>query len=153
MGADSRKRQRADLSFLSDMRLHCLLGGRRLSWIHRRCHRQLRRSEFPRADDRGVGGVTPPLALPAARHATQAHGEAGLTPNVRFALYPQKRTWISRLVMSALCHQQTWCDLFDHVVGPDPATGDYRRVVLAVCGAGGEPQPLENAVVQKYLSR
>ena len=28
MDADSRKRQRADLSFLSDVRLHCLLGGR-----------------------------------------------------------------------------------------------------------------------------
>jgi hypothetical protein len=50
-------------SFLSDMRLHRLLGGRRLSWICRRCHRQLRRPEFPRADHRGVGGVPPPLGL------------------------------------------------------------------------------------------
>jgi hypothetical protein len=31
--ADSRKRQRRDLSFLSDMRLDSLLGKRRLSWI------------------------------------------------------------------------------------------------------------------------
>src|SRR6516225_9722836 len=49
------------------MRLHRLLGGRRLSWIRRRCHRQLRRPEFPRPDHRGVGGVTPPLAVLAAR--------------------------------------------------------------------------------------
>src|SRR5262249_106019 len=34
---------------------------------------------FPRADHRGVGGVTPPLALLAARYAAQAHGEAGVT--------------------------------------------------------------------------
>ena len=59
-------------------RLHRLLGERRLSWIHRRCHRQLRRSEFPRADHRGVGGVTPPMGLLAARHAAQARGEAGM---------------------------------------------------------------------------
>jgi hypothetical protein len=26
-----------------------------------------------------VGGVTPPLGLPAARHAAQAHDEAGVT--------------------------------------------------------------------------
>ena len=77
--AHGRERQRADLSFLSDMRLHRLLGGRRLSWIRRRCHRQLRRPEFPRADHRGVGGVTPPLGLLAARHAAQARGEAGVT--------------------------------------------------------------------------
>src|SRR5207247_8694220 len=73
--ADSRKRQRADLSFLSDMRLHRLLGERRLSWI---CHRQLRRPKFPCADHRGVGGVTPPLGLLAARHAAQTRGEAGM---------------------------------------------------------------------------
>ena len=30
---------------------------------------QLRRPEFPRADHRGVGEVTPPLALLAARYA------------------------------------------------------------------------------------
>src|SRR5260370_42041298 len=60
------------------MRLHRLLGGRRLSWIRRRCHRQLRRPEFPRADHRSVGGVTPPLGLLAARHAAQARGEAGV---------------------------------------------------------------------------
>ncbi len=33
---------------------------------------------FPRADHRGVGGITPPLGLLAARHATQARGEAGV---------------------------------------------------------------------------
>jgi hypothetical protein len=41
-----------------------LLGGRRLSWICRGCHRQLRRLELPRADHKCVGGVTPPLGLP-----------------------------------------------------------------------------------------
>src|SRR6516165_6608779 len=64
------------------MRVHRLLGGRRLSWTRRRCYRQLRRSELPRADHRSVGGVTPPLALLAYRHAAQAHGEAGVTPAV-----------------------------------------------------------------------
>ena len=34
--------------------------------------------EFPRADHRGVGGVTPPVGLLAARHAAQARGEAGV---------------------------------------------------------------------------
>ena len=86
--ADSRKRQRADLSFLSDMRLHRLLGGRRLSWIRRRCHRQLRRPEFPRADHRGVGGVTPPLGLLAARHAAQARGEAGVIKSPLMSTFP-----------------------------------------------------------------
>src|SRR5262252_4722730 len=45
--------------------------------------------------------------------------------------------------MSALCHKQTWCDLFNHVVGADPATGDYRRVVLAVCGARRTVLPMK----------
>ena len=65
--------------FLSEMQLRRLLGGRRLSWIRGRAVGSLRRSEFPRANDRGVGGVTPPLGLLAARHAAQAHGEAGVT--------------------------------------------------------------------------
>ena len=47
VGADSRKRPRADLSFLSDVRLHRLLGEHRLSWNRHGCHRQLRRPEFP----------------------------------------------------------------------------------------------------------
>ena len=51
---------------------------RQALWICRRCHRQLRRPKFPRADHRGVGGVTPPVGLLAARHAAQARGEAGL---------------------------------------------------------------------------
>ena len=58
------------------MRLHRLLGERRLSWIRHRCHRQLCRPEFPRADHRGMGGVTPPLGLLAARYAAQACSEA-----------------------------------------------------------------------------
>jgi hypothetical protein len=32
--------------------------------------------------------------------------------------------------MSAKCHKQAWCDLFYHVVGPDPASGDHRRRVI-----------------------
>jgi hypothetical protein len=64
--ADSRKRQRADLSFLSDMRLYRLLGERRLFWIRRRCDWQLRRPELPRANHQCVGGVTPPLGIPTA---------------------------------------------------------------------------------------
>src|SRR3974390_2592427 len=60
------------------MWLHCLLGEHGLSGIRQRCHRQLRRSKFPRTKHRGVGGVTPPLGLPAAGHAAQAHGEAGV---------------------------------------------------------------------------
>src|SRR5262249_18160542 len=76
--ADSRKRQRAYLLFLPDMRLRRPLGERRLSRIRRCCHRQLRRPEFPCANHRGVGGVTPPLGLLAARHAAQPRGEAGV---------------------------------------------------------------------------
>src|SRR5262245_44434551 len=71
------------------MRLHRLLGGRRLSWIRRRCHRQLRRPEFPRADHRSVGGVTPPLALlaapirrPSARRSRGEITAGGLLPSV-----------------------------------------------------------------------
>ena len=48
------------------------------SWIRRCCYRQLRRPKFPRADYRGVGGVTPLLVLLAAQHAAQARGEAGV---------------------------------------------------------------------------
>ena len=81
-GAETSPRKlpggRSEFSFLSDMRLHHLLGEQGLSWIRRRCHRQLRRPEFPRADHRGVGGVAPPLGLLAARHAAQARGEAGV---------------------------------------------------------------------------
>ena len=75
--SDSRKRERGDLSLLSDMRLHGLLGERKLSWIRHCCHRKLRRSEFPRADRLGVGGVTPPLGLIAARNSAPANGDAG----------------------------------------------------------------------------
>jgi hypothetical protein len=67
--------------FLSDLRLHRLPGERRLSWICRRCRRQLCRPEFPRSDHRGVGRVTPPLDLPAARDATQARRQAGVINN------------------------------------------------------------------------
>src|SRR5215831_19606112 len=70
------------------MRLHRLLGKRRLSWIRRCCHWKLRRPEFPCADDRGVGGGTPPLGLVAARHSPQASGEAGVitSPHLGSAL-------------------------------------------------------------------
>jgi hypothetical protein len=47
---------------------------------------------FPAPTIGGVGGVTPPLDLPAARHAAQAHGEAGVTKHT------------SRWQMSALGH-------------------------------------------------
>src|SRR3974390_2017006 len=60
------------------MWLHHVLGEHRLSWIRQRCHRQLRRSQFPRTKHRGVGAVTPPVGLLAVRYATQAHGEAGV---------------------------------------------------------------------------
>jgi hypothetical protein len=75
-------------SLLSDMRLHGLLGERKLSRIRHCCHRKLRRPEFPRADRLGVGGVTPPLGLIAARHSAQANGEARVTtsPRLRSAL-------------------------------------------------------------------
>ena len=35
--------------------------------------------EFSRAEHCGVGGVTPSLGHLTARHAAQAHGEAGVT--------------------------------------------------------------------------
>jgi len=31
-------------------------------------------------------------------------------------LYPQKRPWFSTVVMSALCHKQTFDRLFNHLV-------------------------------------
>ena len=93
MESDSRKRERGDLSLLSDMRLHGLLGERKLSRIRHCCHRKLRRSEFPCADRLGVGGVTPPLGLIAARHSAQANGEAGMT------------TSPSKVRHGVLCHE------------------------------------------------
>jgi Glutathione-dependent formaldehyde-activating enzyme len=48
--ADSRKRQRDHVPFLSDMRLNRVLGERRLSWTNKRRHWQLRRPKLPRAD-------------------------------------------------------------------------------------------------------
>jgi hypothetical protein len=76
------KRPHPDLSFLSDMRLYRLLGERRLSRNRHRCHRQLRRPVLPRADHRGVGGITPPLGFFAVRHAGHARDEAGVTTGV-----------------------------------------------------------------------
>jgi len=66
------------------MRLHRLLGGRKLSWIRRRCHRQLCRPKFPCADHRGVGGITPPLGLLILRHAAQTRGEAGVKQRIEW---------------------------------------------------------------------
>ena len=43
--------------FLSHMRLHRLLGERRLSWPCYPCHWQLRRAKFPSADNRGMGEI------------------------------------------------------------------------------------------------
>ena len=87
--ADSRKRQRHDLSFLSDMRLNRVLGERRFSWTSKHRHWQLRRPKFPRANNRGMGAVTSPLGFLAARHAAQACGEAGVTTKGRsIALVP-----------------------------------------------------------------
>ena len=77
VGADSRKRPCADLSFLSDVRLHRLLGDEAFlepSWLP---YATLPTRISP-ADHRGVGGVTPPLGLLAARHAAQRHS-AGFT--------------------------------------------------------------------------
>lgn len=76
--ADSGKRPRVDLSFLSDMWLHRLLGERWLSWNRHRCHRQLRRPPIPPANNRRVGGITPPMGLLAARYTAHARGEARL---------------------------------------------------------------------------
>ena len=57
----------ADLSLLSHMWLHHVLGEHRLSWIRQCCHRQLCRPKFSRTKHRSVGGVTPPVGLAAAR--------------------------------------------------------------------------------------
>ena len=66
-------------NFLSDLRLHGLLGERKFSRTRHCCHRKLRRPEFPGADRLGVGGVTPPLGFVAARYSAHANGEAGVT--------------------------------------------------------------------------
>src|SRR6516164_4722968 len=114
MDASSRKWQRADLSLLSDMRLYGLLGERRLSRIHRRCHRQLRRPELPCADYRGVGGDTPPVGVPAARHAAQAPGETGVIKQ------PAVFAEVSQLPGS----RTNWKSLGHHV-------GDVMRMTIA----------------------
>ena len=81
MEADGRKRQRADLSFLSDMRLDGLLGGRRLSWIRRGRDRQLRRPEFSGTDHCSVGGDATPVGFATVG---QARGGAGVSAYLRY---------------------------------------------------------------------
>jgi hypothetical protein len=54
-----------------------LLGERKFSWTRHCCHRKLRRPEFPGADRLGVGGVTPPLGLVAARYSAQRTAKQG----------------------------------------------------------------------------
>src|SRR5262245_31042358 len=94
------------------MRLHRLLGERRLSWIRRRCHRQLRRSKFPRADHRGVGGVTPPLGLLAARHAAQTRGEARVIKQpLRRRLRTFRRTKLYEKDIRTTSHKLPACDV------------------------------------------
>ena len=70
---------------LSGVRLHCVLDGRRFSRLRRRRHRRVRRPDLPGAGDRGVGGVSPPMGEPAARHAAQARDEAGVMTFPRLA--------------------------------------------------------------------
>jgi hypothetical protein len=79
--ANSRERQRIALSFLSDVRLHRLLGERRFSWIRTVPIGNFADPNFP-APTIAVGGVTPPQGLLAARHTAQARGEAGVTPGI-----------------------------------------------------------------------
>ena len=116
--------------YLSDVRLHRLLGGRRLSWIRGRCHWHIRRPEFSRADHRGVGGndATPGFPCRPTRRpsAWRSRGDDRRSINsigVDFAvsaacplrvksrhvqrtsrrpLYTQKRTCAAQLGMSAL---------------------------------------------------
>ena len=59
--SDRRKRERGDLSLLSDMRLHGLLGERKLSRIPHCCHRKLSPTRIsPRRPSRcGRGHATP----------------------------------------------------------------------------------------------
>jgi hypothetical protein len=93
LDSDRRKREHAGFSLLPDMRLHRLLGERRLSGSRGCCHRKLCRAEFPRADYCGVGGVTPPLGLIALRHCYQASGETGVVtspPDCRFGAAQQR---------------------------------------------------------------
>ena len=79
-GGIAGKRQRVDLSFLPGLRFHSLLGGPGLSGIRCHWHRQFRRSEFPCADHRGLGGGTSPMGLLAARHTPKARSKAGVNP-------------------------------------------------------------------------
>ena len=46
--------------------------------LRQRRHRQPGRPEFPGANPRSVGGVAPPVAEPASRHAAKTVGEAGM---------------------------------------------------------------------------
>src|ERR1700741_4988930 len=78
MDANCRKRERHDLSLLSDMRLNSILGKSRLSRARDRCHWKLRRSYVPRTDHRSLGGDKAPVGLFAAQHTSQARFKAGI---------------------------------------------------------------------------
>src|SRR5262245_27969786 len=45
----------------------------------------------------------------------------------RCPLYPQKRTFVSAIDMSALCQKRTSGRLFDHLVGGDQQVGRYGQ--------------------------
>jgi hypothetical protein len=74
--ANSQKRQRDSFSFLSNMRLHGLLGERRLSWNAMVAIGNFADSNFP-AGYRRVGAITPPLGLLAACHAPKYAAKQG----------------------------------------------------------------------------
>src|SRR5215469_17852515 len=58
-----------------------------------------------------VTGVTQKKATSLGEHAPMLRGWLKQCP-----LYPQKRTWISRAVMSALCQKQTFCTALKNAV-------------------------------------
>ena len=60
------------------IRFHSLFGRMKAFRARDCCHWQPGRPNFPSADHRGMGGVTPPLGLFAARHTTKARAKAGL---------------------------------------------------------------------------
>jgi hypothetical protein len=137
MDAKSRKRQRNDLSFLSDVWLDAVLGERRLSGNSQYRNRQLRRPTFSASDHRGLGAVTSPVGFLTARHAAKARCEGrivAVASSLRFGGYAADRVHHSH-------HPSTL---------PSPAT--ISSVILA--GAQSyEPQVLDNARLLVRLPR
>ena len=65
----------------------------------------------------------------------KARGGGGLRPLTgnRCPLYPQKRTWFSTIVMSALCQKRTLVTSFEHFIGAAEVARHAGRMASRMC--------------------